>query len=124
MGGGNGLLRGEGLEVECALRLTGAAVTPGTALVDCRQVDAEPTLGESLDVIAALLRTAQVSGQRGICDDTVERESPGAQRVPTALGVGDELGTLHVGQEPSQDGFVLWQDLGQVDGDRPRAVGQ
>ena len=124
VGGGNGLLRGEGLEVECALRLTGAAVTPGTALVDCRQVDAEPTLGESLNVIAALLRTAQVSGQRGICDDAVERESPGAQRVPAALGVGDELGTLHVGQEPSQDGFVLWQDLGQVDGDRPRAVGQ
>ena len=29
VGGGNGLLRGEGLEVECALRLTGAAVTPG-----------------------------------------------------------------------------------------------
>ena len=63
VGGGNGLLRGEGLEVECALGLTGAAVTPGTALVDCGQVDAEPTLGESLDVIAALFGTAQVSGQ-------------------------------------------------------------
>ena len=124
MGGGNGLLRGEGLEVECALGLTGAAVTPGTALVDCGQVDAEPTLGESLDVIAALFRAAQVAGQGGICDDAVEREPPGAQRVPAPLGVGDELGTLHVGQEPGQGCFILGQDLSQVDGDRPRAVGQ
>ena len=123
VGCGNGL-GGEGLEVEGALGLTGTVASRGSPLVDGGQIDAEPALGEGVDVVAALFRATQVAGQGGICDDAVEREPPGAQRVPAALGVGDELGALHVGQEPGQGGFILRQDLGEVDDHRPRAVGQ
>ena len=56
-------VRGEGLQVEGALRLALAVTRVRLPLSDGCQVDAEPALGEGVDVVAALLGPAQVAGQ-------------------------------------------------------------
>ena len=123
MGRGYGL-GGKGLEVECALGLAGAGGRLLPALSDGSQVDPEPALREGIDIVAALLRTAQVAGQGGIRNDTVQHESAGAEGVPAPLRVGDQLGPLEVGENRGQGRLGLRQDLGEVDGDRAGAIRQ
>ena len=120
-GRGNGV-GGEGLQVEGALRLTMAIGRLGPTFANCGQVDTEPSLGEGVDVIATLLGTAQVAGQREVRSDTVQCDSASIQSVPAPLGVSDQLGSIDVGEHVGQGGLVLGQDLGQIDGDRSSAV--
>ena len=62
VGDGHGV-RGEGLQVEGALGPAPALARVRLLLADDCKVDSEPALGESVDVVAALLGPAQISCQ-------------------------------------------------------------
>ena len=82
-GGGRRGVLAQGLQVEGPLDLGGPLGL---------QVDPEPALRQGVDVVGALLGTAQVGPQGGVPHDAVQPQAPCAQGVPGALGVGDDQG--------------------------------